>query len=146
MEAFTNTEEEMMQEAARFFQERRSVRESATLVALSGALGAGKTTYVRGALRSAGVTSSVTSPTFVFMKEYTLPHGNIFKNLIHIDAYRIEKPDMLHTIVPEDVFTNKQNIIFFEWPEQVKGSLPQPAHTIAIETLPDLRRKITYGN
>ncbi len=135
-----------MREAAQFFQKCRFVGKRATLVTLSGALGAGKTTYVRGALKSAGIMSSVTSPTFVFMKEYALPDTNVFKNLIHIDAYRMETPDALHTIVPEDVFFNEKNIIFFEWPEQVQGSLPQPTHTISIETLPDLCRKITYGN
>mgnify|MGYP002277753185 CR=1 FL=1 len=147
MEVFVDTQEEMMREAARFFKTRCPKKDEATLIALSGNLGAGKTTYVKGVALSGGITHPVTSPTFVFMKEYRLPEKeNTFENLIHIDAYRMEEPQMLHTIVPKDIFADPQNIIFLEWPQRVGNVLPRIACTISIETLSGTRRRIIYDD
>src|SRR4028118_1882835 len=58
------------------------------VVTVSGDLGAGKTTFVRGALRALGVTAEITSPTFVV--------GHLYGNLAHLDLYR------LHGLQDED--------------------------------------------
>lgn len=147
MEAFADTEDDMMREAARFFKTCRPKEDSATLITLSGDLGAGKTTYVKGIALASGIESVVTSPTFVFMKEYKLSvKESLFKNLIHIDAYRMESPQMLKTIIPEDIFTNTQNIIFLEWPQRVAEVLPKVSQTISIKTLSNTCRHIFYEN
>ncbi len=147
MEVFADTQEDTMREAARFFKTCRPVEGHATLVTLFGDLGAGKTTYVKGVALSGGVTRTVTSPTFVFMKEYPLSEKeNLFKKLVHIDAYRMETPQMLRTVIPEDIFTDARNIIFLEWPQCAEGFLPSAEHTILIEALPDIRRHIIYDN
>ena len=76
--------------------------ERATIVALSGDLGAGKTTFVQALAKELGVDTTVQSPTYVLMKSYSLPEGlnpwgakRRFKRLIHIDAYRLENPSEL---------------------------------------------------
>jgi tRNA threonylcarbamoyladenosine biosynthesis protein TsaE len=83
------------------------------VVLVSGELGAGKTTFVRGALRALGVTEPVTSPTFVIGHLYEGTGGP----LAHLDLYRLaglgdEDPGLL------DPYFGRETITFVEWPEQ----------------------------
>lgn len=66
----------------------------ATVVGLSGDLGAGKTAFTKCIAKSLGVEDTVTSPTFVIEKIYELQNQK-FTHLIHIDAYRLDKSDEL---------------------------------------------------
>jgi tRNA threonylcarbamoyladenosine biosynthesis protein TsaE len=89
------------------------------VVLVSGELGAGKTTFVRGALRRLGVTGPVTSPTFVVGHSYQGADGP----LAHLDLYRLagmagEDPGLL------DPFFVPGTIAFVEWPEQAAGAWP----------------------
>jgi len=90
------------------------------VVLVSGELGAGKTTFVRGALRALGVTGPVTSPTFVVGVAYEGSGGP----LAHLDLYRLagmgdEDPGLL------DPFFAPEAIAFVEWPECAPGAWPQ---------------------
>ena len=58
-----------------------------TVVALEGELGAGKTVFVKGFVKTLGIKSKIKSPTFVLMKKYKVPGGT--SNLYHLDCYRI---------------------------------------------------------
>jgi len=83
------------------------------VVLVSGELGAGKTTYVRGAARALGVTEPVTSPTFVVGHLYDAPELRV----AHLDLYRLgglddEDPGLLDPYFGPDVIT------FVEWPER----------------------------
>ncbi len=87
------------------------------VVLVSGDLGAGKTTFVRGALRALGVTEPVTSPTFVVGHLYDAAHGPA----AHLDLYRLgdlgdEDPGLLDPFFGPDVIT------FVEWPERAEGT------------------------
>jgi tRNA threonylcarbamoyladenosine biosynthesis protein TsaE len=89
------------------------------VVLVSGDLGAGKTTFVRGALRALGVTAPVTSPTFVVGHAYEGRDGP----LAHLDLYRLqgmdhEDPGLL------DAYFAPGTIAFVEWPEQAEGAWP----------------------
>jgi tRNA threonylcarbamoyladenosine biosynthesis protein TsaE len=90
------------------------------VVLVSGELGAGKTTFVRGALRALGVTGPVTSPTFVVGHAHEGANGP----LAHLDLYRMagsvedEDPGLL------DPFFAPDAIAFVEWPEQGPGAWP----------------------
>ncbi len=68
----------------------KTLKAGAVLI-LSGLMGAGKTTFVKGLARGLGATSPVSSPTYTYIHEYATPHGL----LIHIDAYRLETPNKL---------------------------------------------------
>ena len=89
------------------------------VVLVSGELGAGKTTFVRGALRALGVEGPVTSPTFVVGLAYEGAAGP----LAHLDLYRLggmggEDPGLL------DPFFAPDTIAFVEWPECAPGAWP----------------------
>ena len=86
------------------------------VVLVSGELGAGKTTYVRGTLRALGVTEAVTSPTFVVGVLYDGDSGP----LAHLDLYRLagleaEDPGLL------DPYFGPDTITFVEWPERAES-------------------------
>jgi tRNA threonylcarbamoyladenosine biosynthesis protein TsaE len=94
------------------------------VVLVSGELGAGKTTFVRGATRALGVTVPVTSPTFTIGQRYPVsPELTVG----HVDLYRIgslqdEDPDLLADYTGPDMIT------FVEWPEGAEADLAALAH------------------
>ena len=99
------------------------------VVLVSGELGAGKTTFVRGALRSLGVTGPITSPTFVVGHLHEGPTGP----LAHLDLYRLagmgsEDPGLL------DAFFGDDTIAFVEWPEHALDAFPHArvAHRVQL--------------
>lgn len=104
-------------------------KNSATLVALSGELGAGKTTFVQTLAKELGVEEVVQSPTYVLMKRYDISYRN-FKHLIHIDAYRLNGAKEFEALKPEQFFNDPTNLVCIEWPERAEGALPKPDLTI----------------
>ena len=98
----------------------------ATLVGLSGHLGAGKTAFTKVVAKILGVTEDITSPTFVIMKLYDITakqkDGTDFswKKLVHIDAYRLERGQELSALNFESLVADANNLILIEWPENVK--------------------------
>lgn len=102
---------------------------SATVVALSGELGAGKTTFVQALAKELGVKEIVQSPTYVLMKRYDISYLN-FKHLIHIDAYRLNNAQEFAALRPEQFLTDPSNLVCIEWPERVQGALSKPDLTI----------------
>lgn len=84
-------------------------------VALSGDLGSGKTTLVRGMARGLGIESSVTSPTYTI---YTIYVGD--RQLLHMDAYRLNKGHEVETLCLEE-FLKPPYLIAVEWPEHIPG-------------------------
>jgi tRNA threonylcarbamoyladenosine biosynthesis protein TsaE len=84
------------------------------VVLIDGELGAGKTTFVRGAARALGVTDPVTSPTFTIGQRYAAQPPVVYVS--HVDLYRLaslrdEDPDLLADYIGPDTIT------FVEWPD-----------------------------
>ena len=145
MEITVKNLEEFENEAARFAGALGRSEYGASLVALSGELGAGKTAFTKAVARALGVDEVVSSPTFVLEKLYTLPDGETFKRLIHIDAYRLEKGSDLDALQLYELMRDDSNLILLEWPERVAHSLPPVVGKISFTVLPDGARKISYG-
>ncbi len=82
------------------------------VVLVHGDLGAGKTTFVRGALRALGVTRAVTSPTFTIGRRYE--DGDV--PISHLDLHRLASLDDEDPALLED-YVDEQHIAFVEWPE-----------------------------
>jgi tRNA threonylcarbamoyladenosine biosynthesis protein TsaE len=88
------------------------------VVLVRGEMGAGKTTFVRGACRALGVTGPVTSPTFTIGRRYSAPAGPVS----HLDLHRLsdlaaEDPALLAD------YLEPGTIAFVEWPEAAAGEL-----------------------
>ena len=97
------------------------------LVLVEGELGAGKTTFVRGAARALGVTVPVTSPTFTIGQRYRAGSG---VTVSHVDLYRLssladEDPDLLADYLGPDA------ISFVEWPRDERDGLARLARIAA---------------
>lgn len=115
--------------------------EKALLIGLSGNLGAGKTTFTQQIAKILNIEEKITSPTFVVMKKYSINFGK-FKNLIHIDAYRIEDPNELKILKFFEICDDPENLIFIEWPEKVEEVLPEKRITITFEAAEENSREI----
>jgi tRNA threonylcarbamoyladenosine biosynthesis protein TsaE len=114
---------------------------NASLVALSGDLGAGKTTFAQAAAAALGVKESVNSPTFIILKVYAL-FGQRFDHLIHIDAYRLEGGAELMALGFDDLLRDPGNLILIEWPEHVMGILPEERTNIRLHIVEETVREI----
>lgn len=129
-------------EAARFVVGLSPRPDGATVLALSGDLGAGKTAFVKGVAKALGVQEHVTSPTFVIMKMY--PLEGRFKKLVHIDAYRLKGEHHLKVLGWEDLLEDPHNLICIEWPAQASGAMPAHAIRIALRYTGENEREIIY--
>lgn len=155
MEKTTQTLEELATEAAAFVASLSPQEGGATLVTLSGELGAGKTAFAQAVARALGVEDVVTSPTFVLEKIYQLEdtacppaadgHGVSFKQLVHIDAYRLESGTDLAHLGFDELMKDSNNLILLEWPERVNGALPVVATRVALRLNDDGSRTVSYG-
>lgn len=103
----------------------RGRSKKAVIVALSGELGAGKTTFTQGFAAGLGVRGRIISPTFILMRSAKLRNSE-FGNFVHIDAYRADSKDFLKLGFKELVADNK-NIILVEWADRLKRIIPKPA-------------------
>jgi tRNA threonylcarbamoyladenosine biosynthesis protein TsaE len=110
--------------------------EPGDVVTVSGELGAGKTTFVRGACRSLGVVQPVTSPTFTIGHRY---RGRV--DVSHLDLYRFSGFSPAEWGDLEPYFDDA--IVFVEWPEAGEGWLPAPAARVTLRHSGDDRRTVT---
>ena len=109
-------------------------------VHLTGDLGAGKTTFVRGVLNGLGYSDEVLSPTFSLVETYPLKAFTV----VHFDLYRLEDEQELELMGFRDYFTN-ENVIFIEWPDRAMEILPAPDYDIHILQQGD-ERKVLINN
>lgn len=125
------------------------------IIGLIGDLGGGKTTFTKGLAEGLGVKESITSPTFVILKEYAFsqailrpkPHlpgeENRLKKFVHIDAYRAETLDDIKSVGIEDFIGRNDVVIVVEWAEKIKELLPKSTIYIGFEAEGENDRKIS---
>ncbi len=107
--------------------------------AFYGAMGAGKTTFIKALCKALGVNNTVTSPTFALVNEYNAgENGTIY----HFDFYRINKPEEVFDFGCEEYFVSG-NYCFVEWPEKAEIVLPADICPVMIEEMANGNRKIT---
>ena len=98
------------------------------IIAFYGAMGVGKTTFIKAICKELGVEETVSSPTFAIINEYRDGAG---ASLYHFDFYRINKLEEVFDFGYEDYFYSG-NICFIEWPELVEGVLPDETVRVSI--------------
>lgn len=107
---------------------------------VSGELGAGKTTLVRGAARALGVTDPVTSPTFSIGHRYRAERVTVS----HLDLYRLAGLEHEDPALLTD-YLGPGRIAFVEWPSQAEGELSQARMRVTLSHRGGDRRRIEFG-
>ena len=124
----------------------------AAVFALQGDLGAGKTTFVQGFMNGLGSKKRSASPTFIIMRRHSPKGGKKFKNVFHMDAYRLKSHDQLSVVDFDKIIRNPENIVLIEWPERIRKALlpalllsppiPTPTRTTMPPLADDLRNRL----
>ena len=111
------------------------------VVALTGQLGAGKTTIIQGIAEGLGVKDYVTSPTFIIINEYQggrLP-------FYHVDLYRLEGTEEIEDLGIEEYFT-RGGVCVIEWAEKLGALMPKKAEGIEIKVISENEREICLSS
>ena len=124
-------EEEMRRFGARLID----ACEHGGVITLSGDLGTGKTTLVRGALQARGVVSGVRSPTYTLVEYYPFDDFAV----AHFDLYRLGDPEELEYLGYRD-YLNPQTLCLIEWPQRAAGYLHAVDLAIELDYDPEGRR------
>jgi tRNA threonylcarbamoyladenosine biosynthesis protein TsaE len=111
------------------------------VVALSGELGAGKTTLARGILRGLGFEADVASPSFPIVIAYDPPDTRL--PLWHVDLYRIEDPAEIEELALEEA--RLDSALLVEWPERLGAALWPDALRLRLEAAGEGVRALTAG-
>ena len=140
-----NTIAEQVQITTRSFNETQALGQkigallsARTVVALTGDLGSGKTTFMQGLARGLGVPNDyyITSPTYTLINEYAGRYP-----LYHVDLYRIEAPVCFEDIGLYEIL-HDDNIVAIEWADRLHANLPAEHVAVHFEILDDEARKI----
>jgi tRNA threonylcarbamoyladenosine biosynthesis protein TsaE len=111
-----------------------AIRPRHGVVHLAGDLGAGKTTWVRGFLQSAGHGGPVRSPTYTLVEPYAIGDTRLF----HLDLYRLADPEELEFIGLRDLLDD--GLLLVEWPDRGQGVLPPPSLRVQLAVVGSGRR------
>lgn len=116
------------------------------LIALSGDLGSGKTTFTQALAKALGIERRLISPTFVIVRTYAVEGNTPINRFYHIDLYRLENEQQLATLGLEELLGDTQAITVVEWPEKA-GQLLRPTIHLTFSYVDETTRTvvITYG-
>lgn len=137
----TKNEKETIDFASDFAQKLKG----GEVIGLQGDLGAGKTVFAKGMAKGLKIKDNINSPTFVLMKVYDISKNKI-KKFVHIDAYRIKRPEELEAVGALEYMNRADTITLIEWVENIERIIPQKIKKIKIKTLNKKEREIIIKN
>lgn len=111
-------------------------------VCLSGPLGAGKTTFIRGIMRKLGVKGSVTSPTFTLAHEAKGRVGGQAVRIAHLDFYRLSSPAAERGLLE---YLDGRHIVLVEWAERDRSFWPRDVVRVKIAFDRGRGRKVSWA-
>ncbi|HEU0044867.1 tRNA (adenosine(37)-N6)-threonylcarbamoyltransferase complex ATPase subunit type 1 TsaE [Sphingomonas sp.] len=91
------------------------------VIALSGPLGAGKTSIARGLLAALGLAGEAPSPSFAIVQPYAPPEVQV--PVLHVDLYRVEDVAELEELGLDEALAD--SVLLVEWPERAEGRWPE---------------------
>ncbi|MGK6355475.1 tRNA (adenosine(37)-N6)-threonylcarbamoyltransferase complex ATPase subunit type 1 TsaE [Sphingomonas sp. DT-207] len=109
------------------------------VIALSGPLGAGKTSIARGLLAALGLEDEAPSPSFAIVQPYAPPEVRL--PVLHVDLYRIEDPGEAEELGLDEA--RADSLLLVEWPERLGEAYWRDALWLSLEVLPDGARSLT---
>lgn len=109
------------------------------VIALSGPLGAGKTSIARGLLAALGLEAEAPSPSFAIVQPYAPPEVRL--PVLHVDLYRIEDPEEAEELGLEEA--RSDSLLLVEWPERLGDAWWRDALWLSLEVAPDGARALT---
>ncbi len=109
-----------------------------SFIALSGDLGTGKTTFVKGLAEGLGVKSTVKSPSFNIMSVYEVENG---LTLVHIDAYRLTSPEDFENLLIDEIAPSPR-CVCVEWWSNIADCVPSDAYEVSMSIEEDSRHRI----
>lgn len=110
------------------------------IVAFTGEMGAGKTTFIQQLLRSMGVENLEGSPTYSLVNVYDSPH---YGKVYHLDLFRIQSEEEAFDLGIEEVLY-QDHIAFIEWPDHIENLLPDDCVRVYVRVNEELIREITW--
>lgn len=102
------------------------------IIALSGDLGAGKTTFAQGFAQGLQVQDRIVSPTFLVIRQYPIPNQKNF--FYHIDLYRLENIDLKNSGL-EEILSEPSNVVLIEWSEKIAEHLPESTKRMHLQKI-----------
>ncbi len=111
------------------------------VIALTGTLGAGKTSLARGLLAALGLVGEAPSPSFAIVQPYAPPEVRL--PVLHVDLYRIDDPDEIVELALDDA--RYDSVLIVEWPERAGPDYWPDALRLDLTIEPDGRRGLTAG-
>lgn len=109
------------------------------VIALSGPLGAGKTSIARGLLAALGLEAEAPSPSFAIVQPYAPPEVRF--PVLHVDLYRIEDPEEAEELGLDEA--RSDSLLLVEWPERLGDAWWRDALWLSLEVAPDGARALT---
>ncbi|MFM2229221.1 MAG: hypothetical protein RL607_479 [Bacteroidota bacterium] len=108
------------------------------VIVFNGAMGAGKTTFIKSLAKELGVNDMTSSPTFALVNEYEAIDSQL---VYHFDVYRLKsETEALDMGIDEYLYSG--HWCFIEWAENIPNLIPEQHSVIQIEILPDGKRKL----
>lgn len=111
------------------------------VIALTGTLGAGKTSLARGLLAALGLVGEAPSPSFAIVQPYAPPEVRL--PVLHVDLYRIDDPDEIVELALDDA--RNDSVLIVEWPERAGPDYWPDALRLDLTIEPDGTRGLTAG-
>lgn len=141
MDSLLVTKDELAALVERVLTALKKNETGASVIALHGDLGAGKTTFVQALGQTLGVTEAITSPTFTIMKGYETANTE-FTTLIHMDAYRLESEAELEPLRFADILALPRTLVCIEWAEKIKQALPEHMLNLTFNVVDETTRSV----
>jgi len=121
---------------------------TAFVVGLYGDLGSGKTTFIKRLAKKLNILEIVTSPTFVLQKKFEIQNpsdifsGREYKNIYHLDVYRVESEEEMSSLRWFETINNSENIVLVEWANLIENVLPEKILKLEFSVVDENTRRV----